>query len=46
MTEIDEDIITIHLGKVLSDEEYKAVVDSILAFMERRWPNMNYKLAN
>ena len=33
-----EDIITIHLGVELTDEQYKEVVDSVVAFMNKRWP--------
>lgn len=39
MTENEEDIITIHLGKVLTQEQYDEVVASIIAFMNQRWPN-------
>lgn len=35
----DEDIITIHLGKVLTQEQYDEVVASIAAFMNQRWPD-------
>ena len=42
--ENSEDTIVIHLGRVLSDEEYKAVVDSVVAFMNKRWPDFNFKL--
>ena len=37
--EQDEDIITIHLGKVLTQEQYDEVVASITAFMNQRWPD-------
>lgn len=37
----DEDIITIHLGKILSEEQYQEVVDSVLAFMNKRWPTLS-----
>ena len=36
----DEDIIVIHLGRVLPDAAYNAVVQSIIAFMNKRWPNV------
>ena len=36
----DEDIITIHLGKVLTEEQYNEVVQSIIAFMDKRWPGL------
>ena len=35
----DEDVIIIHLGRVLTDEQYQEVLDSVLAFMKLRWPN-------
>ncbi len=34
----DEDIIVIHLGH-LSDEQFERVQQSIIAFMNARWPN-------
>jgi len=37
----DEDIITIHLGKILSEEQYQEVVDSVIAFMNKRWPTLS-----
>lgn len=37
----DEDIITIHLGRVLSEEQYEEVTQSIIAFMNARWPDLN-----
>ena len=37
--ERDEDIITIHLGRVLTDDQYEEVVASVIAFMEMRWPD-------
>ena len=37
---LDEDIITIHLGKVLTEEQYNEVVKSIVAFMNTRWPGL------
>lgn len=40
MTEKDEDIITIHLGKVLTEEQYNEVVNSVIAFMNQRWPEL------
>lgn len=43
---LDEDIIVIHLGCTLSDLEYKAVLDSIIAFMNKRWPNGQYSIPN
>lgn len=38
--ELDEDIITIHLGKVLPEEQYNEVVRSVVAFMNKRWPGL------
>jgi hypothetical protein len=35
----DEDVIIIHLGRVLTEEQYQEVLDSVLAFMKLRWPN-------
>lgn len=35
-----EDVIVIHLGKNLTDEQYNAVLKSIIAFMNARWPNV------
>lgn len=40
MVEEDEDIIIIHLGKILTEEQYDEVVQSILAFMDKRWPDL------
>lgn len=37
----DEDIITIHLGKVLTDEQYEEVLASVISFMEMRWPDFS-----
>lgn len=37
--EPDEDVIVIHLGH-LSESEYDAVVKSVIAFMNTRWPNV------
>lgn len=34
----DEDAIVIHLGR-LSDEQFEQVSQSIIAFMNTRWPN-------
>ena len=38
---MDEDIITIHLGKVLSEEQYNDIVQSVIAFMNKRWPDLS-----
>ena len=37
--EQEEDIITIHLGKVLTQEQYDEVLTSVIAFMNQRWPD-------
>ena len=39
-TDPNEDVIVIHLGRVLKPEEYEAVVQSVIAFMNTRWPNI------
>ena len=39
--EIDEDTIIIHLGKILSEEQYNEVVNSIISFMNKRWPQFS-----
>lgn len=44
--EPDEDIIIIHLWRTLSELEYKAVLDSVIAFMNKRWPNGQYQIPN
>lgn len=36
----DEDVIVIHVGH-LTDEQYNRVVDSLVAFMNARWPNLS-----
>ena len=40
------DTITIHLGKTLSEQEYKAVIDALIAFLNKRFPNQNYKIVS
>lgn len=35
----DEDVIIIHLGH-LTDEQFERVQQSIIAFMNARWPNI------
>lgn len=40
----DDDVIVIHLGKSLSDAEYDAVVASIVAFLNKRYPNFDFRL--
>lgn len=41
---MDEDLIVIHLGKVLPEEEYSAVVSSVIAFLNQRFPNHNFRM--
>lgn len=43
---MDDDVIVIHLGKSLTDAEYNAVVASIVAFLNKRYPNFNFGLPN
>lgn len=40
----DDDVIVIHLGKSLSVAEYDAVVASIVAFLNKRYPNFDFRL--
>lgn len=43
----DEDIITIHLGRVVSDELYDQIVKDIVKLMERKYPiDANWYLEN
>lgn len=35
---MDEDIITIHLGCVLAENEYKQVVEYLIACLNARYP--------
>ena len=37
---MDEDIITIHLGKVLPQEQYDAIVQSIVEFVNANWSHI------
>ena len=46
MEEDDEDIIVIHLGKKLKDEEHKLIADSIVAFMNKRFPFLTSSTLN
>ena len=46
MEGLDEDIITLHLGKILPDEQYDEVVRSVVAFMNQRWPNCKVGVDN
>ena len=36
----DEDIIVIHLGRQLTDEQFERVQQSVIAFMNARWPDV------
>ena len=36
----DEDIITIHLGKVLPPEQYDAIVRSVTEFLNTNWSHI------
>lgn len=36
----DEDVIIIHLGRSLTDEQFERVQQSVIAFMNARWPNI------
>ena len=36
----DEDVIIIHLGRNLTDEQFERVQQSVIAFMNARWPNV------
>ena len=35
----DEDIITIHLGRVVSNEVYDQIVKDIVRLLERKYPS-------
>lgn len=39
-TDPNEDIIVIHLGQRLTDEQFERVQRSVIAFMNARWPNL------
>lgn len=41
---MDEDLIIIHLGRVLPEEEYRAVVSAVIAFLSQRFPNHNFRI--
>ena len=34
----DEDIITIHLGRTVSKEVYKEIVESIINLLDKKYP--------
>lgn len=43
----DGDVIVIHLGRVLPEDKYNEVVQSIIAFMDARWPEFtNNRFSN
>ena len=43
----DEDIITIHLGRIVSDELYDQIVKDIVKLLERKYPSdANWYLEN
>ena len=42
----DEDIIVVHLGRILPEKEYEKVVASVIAFMNARWPGGKIKVDN
>ena len=37
----NEDVIIIHLGRSLTDEQFERVQHSVIAFMNARWPNLD-----
>lgn len=39
-TEPNEDVIIIHLGRSLTGEQFERVQQSVIAFMNARWPNV------
>lgn len=42
---MDEDIITIHLGRVVPEEVYNQIVKDIVKLLERKYPtNANWYL--
>ena len=41
----DEDVIVVHLGKVVSEELYSQIVNDIVRLLERKYPtNTNWRL--
>ena len=38
--EQEEDIITIHLGKVLTEKQYDAIVKSVIDFLNTNWSHL------
>lgn len=39
-TDPNEDVIIIHLGRSLTDEQFERVQRSVIAFMNARWPDV------
>ncbi len=39
-TEPNEDVIIIHLGRILTDEQFERVQHSVIEFMNARWPDV------
>lgn len=37
---MDEDVIIIHLGRVLPEEQYNKIVESVVYFLNNRWPDI------
>ena len=42
----EEDVIVIHLGRVLTDAEFDEVLKSVVAFMNVRWPDNRFTLSS
>ena len=40
LTDPDGDVIIIHLGRILTDEQFEQVQHSVIEFMNARWPDM------
>lgn len=46
-TRDEGDVIVIHLGRELPEDKYNEVVESIMAFMNARWPEFtNNRFSN
>lgn len=41
MEDEEGDVIVIELGKKLTEEQYREVVESVAAFLNTRWPNFS-----
>lgn len=39
MEQADEDIITIHLGRIVSEELYNQIVKDIVRLLEKKYPS-------